>query len=89
MLIPNSVALLLHQGFTAPFMPELNLPDLSSLMGPLGHVLQAVADGGAAAAGAGGAGAAGAGAVAGAGGLPVAGQCSYSADFSPKKVTTE
>ena len=85
MLIPNSVSLLLHQGFTAPFMPELNLPDLSSLMGPLGHVLQAVADGGAAAAGAGGAGAAGAGAAAGAGGLPVAGRCNCSADFSPKK----
>ena len=58
-----SILVLLGPSLQAPHMPNLDLPDLSGLMGQLGGLLQLAGDGGAAAGGA-GAGAAAAGATA-------------------------
>lgn len=59
-----SLLVLLGPSLQAPHMPNLDLPDLSGLMGHLGGLLQVAVDGGAAAGGAGaGADAAAAGAT--------------------------
>ena len=57
-----SLLVLLGPSLQAPHIPDLDLPDLSGLMGHLGGLLQVAVDGGAAAGGAGGDAAAAAGA---------------------------